>query len=450
MTLDQTAKIQTVDAQTTDAAWWMQGNYGPIRDELTVEDLPVEGEIPAALRGSYLRNGFNPPGAVPFHWFFGAGMVHGFEIADGRVSYRNRYIRTPYLEQDMDLMSAMGDLRASPANTNIVRHAGRLLALEEAHLPWQIDAELATVGSVDFDGALTTPMTAHPKICPVTGEMLFFGYQFLSEPYLTYHRVDPEGRLVQSEIIDIPRPVMMHDFTITEHYTIFFDLPIVFALEHGGFKFDRDAGGRIGVMPRNGSNADVTWYDVEPCTVFHALNSYERGDEIVIQVCRARSIMEGGMDDLGDQATLWQWTIDRVAGTVTEEQLDDRPGDFPRIDDRRVGQPARYGYVGGLIPGPSPMFSPDIYRYDLTAGTSQVHSFGGDGTHIFEPVFAPAGPGAAEDEGWLIVLTHDDTTDVTTFNLLDAQDFTAPPVARVRLPQRVPFGAHGNWFPAGP
>ena len=224
----------------TSTDWWMQGNYAPITDEVTFDALPVVGEIPAGLQGSYLRNGFNPPGAVPFHWFFGAGMVHGFDFANGRVSYRNRYVRTPYFEQDMDLFTAAADLRFSPANTNIVRHAGRLLALEEAHLPWEIGTDLSTLQSHDFGGALNTPMTAHPKICPKTGEMLFFGYQFFNEPYLTYHRVDPQGVLVQSEAIDIPKPVMMHDFTITENYAIFFDLPIVFALEHGGFKFDRD------------------------------------------------------------------------------------------------------------------------------------------------------------------------------------------------------------------
>ena len=97
----------------TSTDWWMQGNYAPITDEVTFDALPVVGAIPVELQGSYLRNGFNPPGAVPFHWFFGAGMVHGFDIADGRVSYRNRYVRTPYFEQDMDLFTAAADLRFS-------------------------------------------------------------------------------------------------------------------------------------------------------------------------------------------------------------------------------------------------------------------------------------------------------------------------------------------------
>jgi carotenoid cleavage dioxygenase len=433
---------------STDAPWWMRGNFAPIDDEATIDDLPVEGTLPEGLAGRYLRAGFNPPGKVPWHWFFGAGMVHGFDIADGRVSYRNRYVRTRYLAEDLDLLEAVGDLTASPANTNIISHGGRLLVLEEAHLPWEVDADLEAVGWRDYEGGLTTPMTAHPKICPETGELLFFGYQFFDEPWLTYYRADAAGNLVQAERIDIPKPVMMHDFTITRNNAVFLDLPIVFELEKGGFHFDRDNGARLGVLPRTGAGADVRWYDVEPCSVFHVLNSYEVGTDIVVQVCRASSLMEGGMNDMTEQGTLWQWTIDTVSGNVKEEQLDDRTGDFPRVDDRRVGLPARYGYVASLLAGGEPNFGPEIYKYDLETGGVEVHAHGGAGTHTFEPVFAPAGPGAAEDEGWIVCLAHDDVTDTTTLNVIDAQDFTAPPVARVTMPRRVPFGAHGNWLPA--
>lgn len=450
---------ETMDRNDAATPWWVRGNFAPIGDELTVEDLPVEGEIPSVLTGAYVRNGFNPPGAVPFHWFFGAGMVHGFDIRGGRVSYRNRYVRTPYLEQDMDLFTAMGDPTASPANTNIIRHAGRLLALEEAHVPWELDASadrwLDTVGPVDFGGKLATPMTAHPKLCPETGELLFFGYQFMNDtdPYLTYHRLDASGALVQSEVIDIPRPVMMHDFTITRNHAIFLDLPIVFALDKGGFHFDRAAGARLGVMPRAGTNADVRWYEVEPCSVFHVLNAYERGTDIVMHVSRSASLMDGGLDDLGNQAVLWQWTIDTASGNVKEEQVDDRPSDFPRVDDRRVGLEARYGYLAGLRDAAEPDFANTILKYDLETGERTTHELRGSGgpeaVHAYEPVFAPAGPDAGEDEGWVLVLSHDDMTDTTTLNVLDASDMAADPVARVHLPQRVPFGAHGNWMPEG-
>lgn len=430
--------------ETSETPWWVRGNYAPIDDERTVDDLPVVGTLPEGLSGSYVRNGFNPPGAVPLHWFFGAGMVHGFDLRDGRVSYRNRYVRTPYFEEDMDVFTAVGDLRASPANTHVIRHAGRILALEEAHLPWELTTGLDTVGPVDFDGKLTTPMTAHPKLCPETGELLFFGYQFMAEPWLTYHRLDPSGRLVQSEVIEIPKPVMMHDFTITRNHAIFLDLPIVFS--ETGFNFDRDHGARLGVMPRAGRGSDITWYEIEPCSVFHVLNSYEEGEHIVIQVCRAPSLMDGGMNDISEQGTLWQWTIDTAAGVVKEEQLDDRPGDFPRVDDRRVGLPARYGYVASLTEGDSPGFGPEVYKYDLEAGRTDVHVLGGAGVHTFEPVFVPAAADAAEDEGWVLVLSHDDASDTTTLNVLDAQAFADEPVATVALPRRVPFGAHGSWF----
>lgn len=427
--------------------WWMRGNFAPIRDERTVEELPVEGEVPEALAGLYVRVGFNPPGAAPLHWFFGAGMVHAFEVRDGRVSYRNRYVRTPYLENGLDPFSAMADLRASPANTHVIRHAGRILALEETHLPWQLGARMETVGCFDFDGRLTTPMTAHPKICPVTGELFFFGYQFLSEPYLTFHQADPSGRLVRSEVIDIPRPVMMHDFAITRDDVVFLDLPIVFSMAKGGFRFERACGARIGVMPRRGGNADVRWFEIEPCTVFHVVNAYRDGDLVVLHACRAPSLMERGMNDLGEQAVPWRWTIDTVSGRVTDGAVDDRLGDFPRVDDRRVGLRARYGYLASLERAAEPVFGAELRRYDLETGAVTVHQLRGAAAHAFEPVFAPAHRDAAEDEGWVLALSHDDASGVTALNFIDARDFGGRPVARAMLPRRVPFGAHGSWLP---
>ncbi|MCC5953839.1 MAG: carotenoid oxygenase family protein [Acidimicrobiia bacterium] len=433
------------------ARWWVRGNYGPVAEEITVDDVtavaPIEGQLPDGLQGSYVRNGFNPPGRVPRHWFFGAGMVHGIDIAEGRVSYRNRYVRTPFVEHDMDVFDAVGDLRASPANTSVVRHGGRLLALEEAHLPWELDDGLGTVGAFDFDGLLDTPMTAHPKVCPRTGELLFFGYQFLRQPWLTYHRADASGRLVQSEVIELPRPVMMHDFTITEHHAVFLDLPIVFG--GTGFGFDPDAGARLGVLARNGRGDEIRWFEVEPCSVFHVVNSFETGDEqIVVDVCRIPALMREGMGDMGAQGCLWRWTIDLAAGTVHEQQLDDRPVDFPRIDDRLVGLEARYAYLADLGRADRLGFGSQVHRYDLADGSVVSHDLGGEGVHTFEPVFAPAGPDAAEDDGWVVVLAHDDATDVTSLHVLDAADIGGEAVAVVPLPQRVPFGAHGNWFPA--
>ena len=226
------------------------------------------------------------------------------------------------------MMESSFDLKASPANTHVIRHAGKILTLEEAHLPWSVDENLDTIDSYDFNGKLNGPMTAHPRICPETGELLFFGYQMMKKPYLTYHRVSKEGVLVQSEEIDIPRPVMMHDWNITRNYVIFMDLPLVFDIDEAvngsdPFGFKPECGARLGVMPRNGSNSDIKWIEINPCFVFHPMNAYEEGDSIILHVCRQNKAMVGGMDEIygGEDTTgkLWKWTINLTSGSCLEE-----------------------------------------------------------------------------------------------------------------------------------
>lgn len=430
--------------------WHLQGNWAPVQDELTVSRLEVEGEIPRELNGIYIRNGMNPRSGWSDHWFFGNGMVHGVELADGVASYRNRFVKTPYYEQDLNVLSAMADPTASPANTHIFRHAGRILTLEEAHVPWEIDRKLETVGPVDFGGVLSRPFTAHPRICPETGEMLAFGYAPMMEPHLVYYRIDPAGRMVQHEPIEIPRPVMMHDWNVTRHHVIFMDLPIVFALEHGGFAFKPECGARLGVMPRNGTNADVRWFEIDPCYVFHPLNAYEEESRLVLHVCRQPRAMVGGMDDIGSaedtSARLWRWTIDLAAGGVKEEQVDDSPGDFPRIDDRLIGLKARYGYTLGMVPGTgSPQYDRWIHKHDLERGARSTHDLGA-GVHGGEPQFVPRSADSGEDDGFIVDIAHDENDNQSWFVVLDAQNIEDPPLARVKLPRRVPYGAHGNWF----
>jgi len=429
--------------------WHLRGNWAPVPDELTTADLEVRGKLPAGLDGMYVRAGMNPRSGRSDHWFFGNGMLHGVEIHDGAARYRNRFVQTPYLEHDMNVLDALADLTYSPANTNIVGHAGRMLALEEAHVPWQVDRNLDTLGPVDFDGRLTTPMTAHPKICPETGEMLFFGYQMMGEPWLTNHRVDAAGRLVQSEVIDIPTPVMMHDFNITRTRTVFMDLPITFALEQGGFAWEPGNGARLGVMPRDGADADIRWFEIDPCYVFHPVNAHDDGDRVVLHVARFDRAMDAGMMGGRDRELpcLWRWTIDPASGSVTEEQLDDRHADFCRVDDRLVGLPASYGYLLELRDNPTTQeFGREVYRYDLRTGACEVHDLGPT-SHGGEPIFVPRSPDAAEDDGWVVLIAHDEADDRSRFVVIDGADFTGAPVAEVLLPRRVPYGAHGNWFP---
>jgi carotenoid cleavage dioxygenase-like enzyme len=446
---------QTTDKVEQELPWHLLGNWAPVFEEIDAPELKVIGEIPASLNGQYIRNGMNPRSGVSDHWFFGNGMLHGITLNEGKASYRNRYVKTPYYEKDMNQMTGMGDLRNSPANTHIIRHAGKVLALEEAHLPWQVDESLNTLGAYDFDGKLKGPMTAHPRICPETGELLFFSYSMIEAPYLTYHRVSADGQLIQTEAIDIPNPVMMHDWNITRHHVIFMDLPLVFDLQaamsgDSPFGFKPEIGARLGVMPRNGSNADVRWFEVDPCFVFHPMSAFEEDNKIILHVCRQEKAMVGGMDDIyGGEDTLgklWRWTIDLTSGEVREEQIDDAAIDFPRIDDRTLGLPTRHGYAMGLdASAPSLTFDRYLYKYDLGDGNRQVQDLG-KGVHGAEPVFAASSDSAKDDDGFVLSLTHDSKTNKSSFLVLDAQNFSSAPLAIIELPQRIPFGAHGSWL----
>lgn len=445
-------------ATETDLPWHLRGNWAPVLDEITATDLRVDGTIPDVLDGTYIRTGPNPASGRSDHWFFGDGMVHGVRLSGGKAEwYRNRFVQTPNITDPGggDPMASMGDLSRGTANTSVHVHNGQILCLEEGHWPWRIDNELNTLGVQNWGGELTTSMTAHPKICAETGDLIAFSYLAFEPPYLHYIRIGADGELKQLEGIDIPNMVMMHDFNVTRNHAIFMDLPVCFdlgALESGfPFVFNRDAGARLGVMPREGAtNADVRWFEIDPCYVFHPVNAHEEGDDrIVLHVSRQPEAFGSSNDDYAEVGRLWRWTIDLVAGTVTEEQIDDRPGDFGRVDDRMIGLDARYGYLmamAGEGNAEEPVYGSALWKYDLKSGQCWEHHLG-DGVRGAEPVFAPASPDAGEDEGWIVTLTHDTASDESRLIVVDAQDFTAPPVATVHLPQRVPYGAHGSWVP---
>ena len=443
------------DASKVDeTAWHLQGNWAPVKEELTVSDLEVKGEVPKEINGLYIRNGMNPRSGFSDHWFFGNGMLHGFNFEDGKVSYKNRYVRTPYYEKDLDIIGSFGDLSASPANTHIIKHADKFLALEEAHLPWEVDENLETKGAYDFNGKLKGAMTAHPRTCPKTGELLFFSYSVMSEPYLTYYRVNPAGTLVQIEPIELPRAVMMHDWNVTENHVVFMDLPIIsdmnLAVETGSpFGFKPEFGARLGVMPREGSNSDVRWFDIDPCYVFHPLNSYEDGNKIILHVCRQQEAMVGGFQDIyGGETTvarLWKWTIDLELGSVKEEQIDDAPCDFPRIDDRRIGFKNDYGYFTTLETDVESLtIGRHLLKYDLVNDKRLTHDLGENVTGG-EALFVPRTANSSEDDGWVISLAYEAETDRSKLLIINSQDFESAPVAEIYAPQRVPNGAHGSW-----
>ena len=435
--------------------WHLIGNWAPVKEEITEHNLEIKGEVPRDLNGLFVRNGMNPVSGYSDHWFFGNGMLHGIYLEDGKASYKNRYVKTPYYENDLNVISSFGDLSASPANTHIVNHAGKLLALEETSLPWELNRDLETIGVEDYKGKLNTAMTAHPRVCPETGEMLFFAYSMMGEPYLYYHRVSKQGELVQTEAIEIPRPVMMHDWNITRNYVVFMDLPIVsdmdLAVSTGSpFGFKPECGARLGVMPRDGNNSDVRWFDIDPCFVFHSFNSFEEGNKIILYVSRQQEAMVGGFKDIygGEKtvARLWRWIIDLENGRVSEEQLDDGACDFPRVNDNRIGLHSEYGYCMQIKTDVESLtFGENLFKYHLESGKRTDHHLGSN-VAGGEPVFAPKPGSTKEDQGWILSLVHDRNTRKSKLVIVDAEAFDQEPVAEVMIPQRVPYGAHGSWI----
>jgi carotenoid cleavage dioxygenase len=430
----------------------LRGNYAPVFEEVSASDLEVQGAIPSELRGLYLRNGSNPHTGESSHWFAGDGMIHGVRLEDGAARwYRNRYVQTrALLEENAKLVGEDGavDRSVAVANTNVIGHAGRIFALVETSFPTEMTPELDTIGTCDFDGMLTTGMTAHPKCCPVTGELHFFGYGFFP-PFLTYHRLDASGKLVQSEEIPVAGSTMIHDFAITDSSVIFMDLPVVFDIESAltgeGFpyKWSDDYGARLGVMPRGGSAAEITWVEIDPCYIFHPMNAYERGGSIVLDAARYPELWREDANDFSP-ARLHRYTIDVAAGKVSEEPLDDRPIEFPRINDRHNGLHNRYGYA--VANAVNPDAGTSLIKYDLESGASETHEFG-PGRTPGEGAFAPASDASGEDEGWIVTYVYDRTRNATDLVVLDANRFSDAPVATVPLPVRVPFGFHGNWIP---
>jgi carotenoid cleavage dioxygenase len=434
----------------------LRGNGRPITEERTLTELKVTGTIPPELDGRYVRNGANPKSGTSVHPFLGDGMVHGIRLRNGKAEwYRNRYVQTPFITNStldvLDPAIAM-DMKASKANTHVVGHAGKILALEEGHFPYVLDGDLGTVGPTDFGGVLTGSFTAHPKICPITGEMLAFGYSAFP-PYLRYLRVSADGRLVQTENITVGGPTMMHDFNITRNHVIFMDLPAVFDLQLAmrgemPIRWDHNYPARLGVMPREGKDADVRWYDIDPCYVFHPMNSYEDGDNIVLDVARFSHMWRTSAMDFPNPY-LWRWTIDTRTGKVREEQIDDRPAEFPRVADSVVGLKHRFGYMMGMSSGSSddPMStSGAILKYDRETGVRTAIELG-RGCAPGEPVFAPAATARSEDDGYLMTYVYDARSDSSRFVIMDSRTMDRTPVASIELP-RIPSGFHGSWIPA--
>jgi carotenoid cleavage dioxygenase len=419
---------------------YVTGALAPVTDELTVADLPVTGTLPADLVGRYVRNGPNPvdPDPATQHWFTGQGMVHGVRLVDGRAAwYRNRFVRPT-------------EDGPSP-NTNVVCLDRRTWAIVEAGgAPVELTDDLESLGSNRFDGTLQGSFSAHPHTDPRTGLTHAVTYHWTEEA--VRHVVLDGARVVRELPVPVVGSPMVHDTAITGTQVLLFDLPCTFDVElaMGGapfpYRWDPDRAARVGLLPHDGSADDVRWVEVDPCYVFHPMNARDLDDgRVQVELCRWESMFDH--DRLGpNEGTprLERWTLDGATGRSTVEVLDERPQEFPRVDERRTGAASRYGVTAGLDragAGHAPLF-----WHDLDAGTTTEVDLGPT-TAAQEFVVVPRDGSTAEDDAWLIGFASDRAAATTDLVVLAADDPTGGPVATLHLPRRVPDGFHGNWMP---
>jgi len=469
-----------------------RGLFAPSRVEADLHDLEIEGTVPAELEGVFFRVAPDPQFAPRLGddiWFNGDGMAGSFDFHDGRVDFRQRWIRTEKFQLERGAGRALFGAYRNPltddetvqgrvrgtANTNIVFHGGKVLALKEDSRPVAMDPRtLETLGEWDFDGALEgQTFTAHPKIDANSGEMIAFGYaaRGLLTPHIAVYTIDRSGRLIDQTWIEPPYYGMVHDFAITADYIVFPIVPIVGSWErlksglpHFGWDASREM--YIGVLPRRARAASIRWFRHEARFCTHVMNAFNEGTRVHLDMPVARGNMfpffpdvtGAPFDPAAAAARMTRLSVDMGSA---EEHVDIRVlhepvGEFPRIDDRYAMHPYRYGYLCaqdlsrpfGLSDQKSAtgLMMNTLYRLDHQTGqTNSVWC--GTGASFQEPVFAPRNAQAAEGEGYLLALVNLMNEHRTALLVLDAQRLEEGPVATVHLPLRLRPGLHGNWVP---
>jgi carotenoid cleavage dioxygenase len=461
----------------------------PSRIEADVFDLVVEGELPRELNGAWYRmtpDPQYPPMLGDDIYLSGDGMMSMFRFEDGHVDYKSRYVRTErflaerkarrglfgaYRNAYTDDSSVAGFDR-TVSNTSPIWHAGRLFATKEDGQPYEMDPEtLETLGRVDWDGQLRTKtVTAHPKIDPRTGELLFFGYEASGDGSrdMAFCIANSKGELVSEEWFEAPFAGMVHDFAITEDYAVFPIFPTIVDLERlkaGGPHWMSDISQDcwVAVIPRRGGVKGLRWFKRPGGQAFHVINAWNEGEKIFIDQCISQMNtfpfipdVSGMAYDPQKAATLpTRWTLDlsRNDEAIDERIISQVPGDVPRVDDRLIGQRYRQSWMGMIDPTRALRFSGPVGagfnmvgRLDTETGQTDAW-YGRDDDSYQEPQFAPTGQGEIDGYVLSVVERHDDRlSDVAVFR---AGRMADGPVATIKLPLRLRGAVHGCWAARG-
>ncbi|MXO65756.1 carotenoid oxygenase family protein [Altericroceibacterium endophyticum] len=451
----------------------------PMRTESTIEGLEViQGEIPEALEGTLYRNGADwqyPSGRDDDIFIDGEGMFHMFRFEQGQVSYRSRWVTTERYKMQKDAKRALfgryrnrytnapeaRDANMGTANTTAMFHAGHLYALKEDDHPYELDPDtLETIGRTDMNGQITAQtFTAHPKVDPITNELLAFAYQAKGDGSkdICFYLFDKDGKKANEVWFEMPYPCCVHDFAVTDEWIVFPFFPLITDMDvvkAGGnyFQWRPEEETHIALVPRYGDASGIKWFKGPAASAGHMMNAVREGDKVHLDVC----FYEGncfpffpapdGAETPFVPPFLTRLTMDLTSndGAIEKNRLLDVSCEMPRTDDRYQGRPYRHGF---MIVYRSKDGSSSTGRFDFETGTLDTYS-PGPGDTVQECQFVPRTPDSPEGDGWLLVPVARVSEGRSDLVILDAQNLAAGPVATVKLPVRVRSTFHGTWVPA--
>jgi carotenoid cleavage dioxygenase-like enzyme len=466
-----------------------RGYSAPVRIEGDVYDLEVDGEIPSTLNGAYFRASADPqyPPRLGNDIFLnGDGMTHMVRIEDGHADLKMRYVRTEkfkleraarralfgaYRNPFTDDPSVQGKNRGT-ANTSICSHAGRLFALKEDSQPMELNpSTLETIGPWDFDGVLRSrTFTAHPKIDPVSGEMMAFAYNSpgRTSNIIEIYWISKLGQLTRTESFEAPYASMVHDWHVSPHYVAFTIYPMINDWERVKqglpyFHWDSSLPTVIAIIPRREGVRAIRWYK-SPVSgmATHSFNAWEEGHYLHLEQFFTASGWLSQFPDLHDAhgkemppyAQRWTFDLGSPSDAFTVKQLFDQIGEMPMIDQRYQTQRARHYFFGTHNKALGPMLEwgpkgpPFTCLGHFDENTQRLDFYyAGPESAPEEPLFIPRSPSAPEGDGWLLSMVGRRKENRTDLVILDARHIDAGPVATIRMPCRLHEGFHGTWIP---
>jgi carotenoid cleavage dioxygenase len=455
------------------------GFNAPTRFEADIYDCEVWGKIPSDIDGTFYRMQcdfqYRPPQNEWPTGFNGDGHVSRFRFKDGNVNFRSRYVQTARLQAEREAHRrlygvyrnhytddpSVAKLERSAANTHLYWHGGKLLVLKEDSLPWHIDPHtLETRGIWTFNGRYTaTSMSAHPKIDPISGEMIAYGYQAkgdLSNDVAVY-TMNRHGDITHEVWFKAPYVGIMHDCAITQNYVL---IPLVARttsdarLKTGEpmWAWDGNLSTMVAVVPRGGSSKDVRWFKGPARNTLHFLNAQDHKDGRITMELPTSS---GERD--ASQIRRWTFNMNSKKDTFDEEVVSTANGVLARMDDRFLSLPYKYCYVGNRDPnlpfdkaragGMGGFVTNQYQRVDVNTGATS-NFFVGPVQSLQESCFVPRKGSRAEGDGYLMGIANNYESMSSDLVIVDAQRLEEGAIATVKLPFRLRGGTHTNWFGA--